>query len=183
MKIKNLSLGIVLALIGLVMLVWPSFCIKIVVIIAGIATVACGIYNLATASQYSNDKTYKKASFIKNILSILVGIVAVLCPLLLMKSFSLIWNVITYTLAIYFVIYAIFGLFLSSYTKDFNPLMRKRITFESMIFLLIAILLFVLPIGAVIETIIRIAGGVALFVGAIVVTREIIYSKNMKSVK
>ena len=100
-----------------------------------------------------------------------------------MKSVTVIWTVITYVLAVYFVIYAISGFFISSYTKDLDSEIRRRITTESMIYLLIAILLFVLPIGAVIETIIRIAGAVAIVVGAIFITKEIVYSKKMKSVK
>lgn len=183
MKLKNYFLGALLAVIGLVMLIWPTFCIKIVVILAGAATVAGGIYNLAKNSNVSEDPAFKKASFIKNIVSILIGIVAVLCPLLLMKSVTVIWTVITYVLAIYFVIYAISGFFISSYTKDLDSEFRKRITTESMIYLLIAILLFVLPIGAVVETIIRIAGAVAIVTGAVFITREIVYSKKMKSVK
>lgn len=183
MKLKNYFLGALLAVMGLVMLIWPSFCIKIVVILAGVATVATGIYNLAKTTQVSEDPAYKKASFIKNIVSILIGIIAVLCPLLLMKSVSVIWTIITYVLAIYFVIYAISGFFISSYTKDLDSEIRKRITTESLIYFLIAILLFVLPLGEIIKTIIRIAGAVAIVVGAVFITREIVYSKKMKSVK
>lgn len=183
MKLKNYFLGVLLAVIGLVMLIRPAFCIKIVVILAGAATVANGVCNLAKTTQVSEDPAYKKTSFIKNIVSILIGVIAVLCPLLLMKSVSVIWTVITYVLAVYFVIYAISGFFISSYTKDLDSEIRRRITTESMIYLLIAILLFVLPIGAVIETIIRIAGAVAIVVGAIFITKEIVYSKKMKSVK
>lgn len=183
MKFKNYFLGALLALMGLVMLIWPGFCIKIVVILAGLATVATGIYNLAKTTQVSEEPVYRKTTFIKNIISIVIGVIAVVCPLLLMKSAAFIWTVITYILAIYFVIYAILGFVISSYTKDLESEIRKRITTESIIFLLIAVILFVLPIGAVIETIIRIAGAVAIVVGAIFIIREILYSKKTKSVK
>ena len=98
MKLKNYFLGAMLAVIGLVMLIWPGFCIKIVVILAGLATIATGFYNLAKTTQVSEEAAYKKTTFIKNIISIVIGVIAVLCPLLLMKSVTVIWNVITYIL-------------------------------------------------------------------------------------
>lgn len=181
--VRNYFLAAMLAVIGLVMLIWPAFCIKIVVVLAGLATIINGIYNLINFYNFCDDKIYKKSLLIRCISSIIIGTIAVLFPIVLMKSFAAIWTVITYVLAIFFILYAGVSIFSVSMMQNVDKDLKKRITQESMIYLLIAIILFVIPIGSVIATIIRIAGIVAIVFGLLLIIRELVYSKKMNSVK
>lgn len=181
--VRNYFLAALLAVIGLVMLIWPAFCIKIVVVLAGLATIINGIYNLINFYNFCDDKIYKKSLLIRCISSIIIGTIAVLFPIVLMKSFTAIWTVITYVLAIFFILYAGVSIFSVSMMQNVDKDLKKRITQESMIYLLIAIILFVIPIGSVIATIIRIAGIAAIVFGLLLIIRELVYSKKMNSVK
>lgn len=175
---KNFFLGIIIAIISLLMIFIPNTCIKVIVILVGAATLINGIYTLVKFYDLNNDKTYKKILLIKCITGIIIGLIAVLFPIFLMKSISAIWNIITFILAFYCVVYAMAGFFSSAFVKNLDEDVRKRITSESFIYLLIAIILFVIPIGAVIETIFRIAGIVALVIAIIIIAREFTTKKD-----
>lgn len=182
-KVKNYSLAVLIALMGLVMLIWPEFCIKIVVVIAGLAVIVNGCFTLKNYYNFVDDSGYKKSLLIKCILSIVIGLVAVLFPFILMKSVAAIWTIITYVLAVFFIVYSIISIFSVSLLKDVEADFKRRVVSESIIYLLIAVILFVIPVGSVIATIFRVAGIVALVVSALMITREIFYSKKMNSVK
>lgn len=182
-KVKNYSLAVLIALMGLVMLIWPEFCIKIVVVISGLAVIVNGIFTLKNYYNFVDDSGYKKSLLIKCILSIVIGLVAVLFPFILMKSVAAIWTIITYVLAVFFIVYSIISIFSVSLLKDADADFKRRVVSESIIYLLIAVILFVIPVGSVIATIFRVAGIVALVVSALMITREIFYSKKMNSVK
>lgn len=182
-KVKNYSLAVLIALMGLVMLIWPEFCIKIVVVISGLAVIVNGIFTLKNYYNFVDDSGYKKSLLIKCILSIVIGLVAVLFPFILMKSVAAIWTIITYVLAVFFIVYSIISIFSVSLLKDVEADFKRRVISESIIYLLIAVILFVIPVGSVIATIFRVAGIVALVVSALMITREIFYSKKMNSVK
>lgn len=182
-KVKNYSLAVLIALMGLVMLIWPEFCIKIVVVISGLAVIVNGIFTLKNYYNFVDDSGYKKSLLIKCILSIVIGLVAVLFPFILMKSVAAIWTIITYVLAVFFIVYSIISIFSVSLLKDVEADFKRRVVSESIIYLLIAVILFVIPVGSVIATIFRVAGIVALVVSALMITREIFYSKKMNSVK
>lgn len=179
MKLKNFFLGGILFVIGLLMVITPSTCIKIVVILVGAATAVNGVYNFVKYYRISDDPVYKRTILIKCLTSLIVGIVAVFCPLFLMKTVSTIWTIITYVLAIYFVMFAATGFFSSSVLKSLPEQDRKRITNESFIYLLIAILLFTIPIGTIISTLFRIAGVCGLIFGLVVIVREILIQNNI----
>lgn len=182
-KVKNYSLAVLIALMGLVMLIWPEFCIKIVVVIAGLAVIVNGCFTLKNYYNFVDDSGYKKSLLIKCIMSIVIGLVAVLFPFILMKSVAAIWTIITYVLAVFFIVYSIISIFSVSLLKDVEANFKRRVVSESIIYLLIAVILFVIPVGSVIATIFRVAGIVALVVSALMITREIFYSKKMNSVK
>lgn len=182
-KIKSYCLAALIAIIGLVMLIWPEFCIKIIVVIAGLATIFNGIFTLKNYYNLCDDKLYKKSLLIKCIVSIVIGLIAVLFPLILMKSVAAIWTIITYVLAVFFIAYALSSIFTISLVSEIEGEIKKRVIFESVIYLLIAVILFVIPIGTVIATIFRVAGVVAILVAVLMIVREVIYSKKMNSVK
>ena len=181
MKIKNIFLGAILAVIGILMITIPDFCTKVIVILVGAATVVNGIYTLKNNYSLSEDPVYKKTLKIKCISSIVIGLLAVIFPIALMKSFEAIWTVITFVLAVYFTAYAVTGFFSTLFIQSLTHDDKKRITYESLIFFLIAVLLFVTPIGKIIKTFLIICGIVALVLGAVIIAREIILKKQTVS--
>lgn len=178
MKLKNLFLGLFFIVIGIIMISTPETCIKVIVFFTGIATIINGIYNLKNFLDLSDNPVYKKTLKIKSISSIIIGVLAVLFPLALMKSVEAIWTIVTFVLAVYFVFFAVAGFFSSSVDDNMDPESKKRITYESFIYFLIAILLFITPIGSIVKTLLIICGVVGLVVGAAIITKEIIYMKK-----
>ena len=83
MKTKNIVLGGVLALVGILMLAMPGTCIKAVVVIVGLAAVAFSIYNLFVVYKQTTDAEYKKVLLIKSILTFVVGLISVISPFVL----------------------------------------------------------------------------------------------------
>lgn len=178
MKLKNYILGAILGIIGLLMIIIPETCIKFVVILVGIAATANGIYSIAKYYNLNSSPIYKRTLLLKSITSIIIGIIAVLCPIILMNSISAIWTIITFILAVYSVLYALTGFFIVSFVSNLNNESRKRIATESFIYFLIAILLFIIPIGAIVQTLFRIAGIVALVLAVILIAREVVTAKK-----
>ncbi|MBR5645457.1 MAG: DUF308 domain-containing protein [Treponema sp.] len=174
MKFKNFLLGAILMVTGILMIAVPETCIKTIVIMIGAATAVNGIYTLINFYKLSDDKIYKRTVLIKCLSSVIVGIIAVLFPLLLMKTVAAIWTVITVILAIYFILFAVAGFFSSSLIRDLPDEEKKRITQESFIYLLIAVVLFIIPIGKIISTLFRIAGIAGTVIGVVIIIREII---------
>ena len=174
MKFKNFLLGAVLMVTGILMIAVPETCIKTIVIMIGAATAVNGIYTLINFYKLSDDKIYKRTVLIKCLSSVIVGIIAVLFPILLMKTVAAIWTVITVILAIYFILFAVAGFFSSSLIRDLPDEEKKRITQESFIYLLIAVVLFIIPIGKIISTLFRIAGIAGTVIGVVIIIREII---------
>ena len=174
MKVKNIILGIILAVTGILMLAIPDTCIKTIVIMLGALTAFNGVYNFINFYKLSNETIYRRTMIIKCLSSVIVGIVAVLFPLLLMKTVAAIWTVITIILAVYFVLFAVAGFFSSSLIKDLSVEDKKRITQESFIYLLIAVVLFIIPVGKIISTLFRIAGVAGTVIGLVIIVKEII---------
>jgi uncharacterized membrane protein HdeD (DUF308 family) len=174
MKFKNFLLGAILTVTGILMIAIPETCIKTIVIMIGAATAINGIYTLINFYKLSDDKIYKRTVLVKCLSSVIVGIVAVLFPLLLMKTVAAIWTVITIILAVYFVLFAVAGFFSSSLIKDLSVEDKKRITQESFIYLLIAVVLFIIPVGKIISTLFRIAGVAGTVIGLVIIVKETI---------
>ena len=80
MKRWYLFSGIVAALLGLLIIIFPSFWIKLVVIMIGLAAIAYGIYSLKFTKAISEDMSYRRMIIINCIVSIVAGVMAVLFP-------------------------------------------------------------------------------------------------------
>jgi len=178
MKLKNIMLGAVIAVIGILMITIPEFCIRVIVILVGAAAFVNGIYSLKKYYNLSDEPAYKKTLKIKCISSIIIGILAVCFPLLLMKSFEAIWTVVTFVLAVYFVLFSLTGFFAPVIVPSLSNEDKKRITYESIIYFLFAVLLFITPIGSIIKTLFIILGIAGLVLGAVVIAKEIIEAKS-----
>lgn len=172
MKIKNLILGSILFIAGLFMAILPKLCMKIIVIIVGIYAIANGCISLISLKKSDSNEKYKKTILIKNLLSILIGVFAVICPFVLLKTFAGIWTFVSYLLAVCLVGFSITGFVSASMLSDENSELKKRITSESFISLLIAILMFVIPIEPIMTTAFIVIGIIAIIIGLIFITIE-----------
>lgn len=178
MKVKNIFLGIILAVMGILMITIPETCINVIVILVGAATLVNGIYSLKKYYNLSDEPVYKKTLLAKCISSIIIGILAVFFPLALMNTFTAIWTVITFVLAVYLLLFAFTGFFSSLFIPGLSDDDKKRITYESFIYFIIAVLLFITPIGSIIKTLFIICGIVALVLGVVVIAKEVILQKR-----
>lgn len=178
MKTKNIILGAVLAIIGIVMIAIPDACIKAVVVIVGAAAVAFSVYNLLVVYKQSQDAAFKKTLLIKSIITFVVGLISVICPFVLVKTVAAIWKIISIVLAVYLILYAGLSVYSSAKLRAAFPEESKRLIFEALIFVAIAILLIIIPIESFGRAFVRIVGLGGLIIGLVMVAVEIVVNKR-----
>ena len=181
MKTKNIILGAVLAVIGIIMAAVPETCIKAAVVLVGAAAVAFSVYNLFVVYKQSEDAAFKKTLLIKSICTFIVGLVAVICPFVLYKAIEIIWTVISIVRAVYLILYAGLSVYSSAKLRSNFPLESKRLIFESLIFVAIAVLLIIIPIDTFGPAFVRTVGLGGLLVGLIMIIVEIVVNKRTSS--
>ena len=103
MKRWYLFSGILAAVLGLLVIIFPSFWIKLVVVMIGLAAVGYGIYCLKFTKVLSEDTGYRRTILIKGIVSIVAGAMAVLFPLAIGGAA---WTAMIWVLIIYLMISA-----------------------------------------------------------------------------
>lgn len=162
MKSNNWLFGAGLAVLGLLLIIFPAFWIKLVVIILGLSSIAYGIYNLKITKLISNDDFYKKIILIRSGASITIGVLAVVFPLAIGEAM---WSAMIYILAIYLILAAAIGFYSVSLLKDAG-IDRKRYIFENLFLVIAAVLLFLIGPKNLGEAIIRIVGIAGFLVGA-----------------
>ena len=178
MKTKNIILGAVLAVIGILMAAVPETCIKAAVVLVGAAAVAFSVYNLLVVYKQSEDAAFKKTLLIKSICTFIVGLVAVICPFVLFKTVEIIWKIVSLVLAVYLILYAGLSVYSSAKLRSSFPVESRRLIFEALIFVAIAVLLIIIPIESFGRNFVRIIGFGGLLVGLIMIIVEIIVSKR-----
>ena len=178
MKTKNIILGAVLAVIGILMAAVPDTCIKAAVVLVGAAAVAFSVYNLFVVYKQSQDAVFKKTLLIKSICTFIVGLIAVISPFVLFKTIEIIWKIVSIALAVYLILYAGFSVYSSAKLRSSFPLESRRLIFESLIFVAIAVLLIIIPIESFGRNFVRIIGLGGLLIGLIMIIVEIIVSKR-----
>ena len=178
MKTKNIILGAVLAVIGILMVAIPDACIKAVVVLVGAAAVAFSVYNLLVVYKQSEDAVFKKTILIKGIVTFVVGLVAVICPFVLVKTVAAIWKIISIVLAVYLILYGGVSVYSSAKLRAEFPLESRRLIFEALICVAIAVLLIIIPIESFGRAFVRIVGLGGLLVGLIMIVVEIVVSKR-----
>ncbi|MCQ2588277.1 MAG: DUF308 domain-containing protein [Treponema sp.] len=180
MKIKNLILGSILFIAGLFMAILPKFCMKIIVIIVGAYMVFSGCVNLAGLKKSENSEKYRKTVIIRNLITILIGLLAIICPFVLLKTFAGIWTFVSYLLAVCLVGFSISGFFSASMLSNEKSDLKKRITSESFISLLIAVLMFIIPIESIMTTAFIVIGIAVIIIGLIFITIEVLRISKAK---
>ena len=154
MNKKNIAVGVVLFLLGLLVMIFPLFWIKVAVITLGLAAIAYGIYSLVGTKKLFENSKYEKTILIKSIISIITGLLAVVLPLAIA---GIMWNIMIYILVVYMIISAVLGFYSVSLLND-TGIDRKRYIVENSGLLLGAIILLLIPSKSLGPLLIRIIG-------------------------
>ena len=175
MKRWYLFSGIMSAILGLLVIIFPSFWIKLVVVIIGLAAIAYGIYCLKFTKAISDDISYRRTIIIKSIVSIIAGLMAVLFPLAIGGAA---WTAMIWVLIIYLLISAAFGFYAAALIKD-SGVERKRYIIENLLLLAIAVVLILISPRALGNAIIRLIGIVVLVGGLGLILFDVFAGKNV----
>lgn len=149
-----IGIGILTIVIGLMLLIAPKECIKVIVIALGIASIINGIYNLISLRNLVADPDYTKLITVRGIVSIVIGALALFLPLFIA---GVIWTVMIYILAVYLLASALLELYGTTKMKQAG-IDTKPYIGEFIGSILLAIILFLLPaeIGTVLVRILGI---------------------------
>lgn len=166
MKKWSKFLGGILAALGILVVIFPAFWIKIIVVLLGAAAVVYGIYNILVTKKVFENSRFTNVILVKSIVSIMVGTLAVVVPLAFVNT---IWKVMMYILAVYLIVAGVMGFYSVTLLKD-SSIDRKKYVWENLILFVVAVLLFLISpekLGTAIVRIIGvatfIAGGIMLF--------------------
>lgn len=174
MKRWYLFSGILAALLGLLVIIFPSFWIKLVVVIIGLAAIAYGVYCLKFTKALSDDIYYRRTILIKSIVSIIAGVMAVLFPLAIGGAA---WTAMIWVLIIYLLASAAIGFYAAALLKD-SGVERKRYIIENLLLLAVAVVLILISPRALGNAIIRLIGIVVLVAGIALILFDVLTSKN-----
>lgn len=174
MKRWYLFSGILAALLGLLVIIFPSFWIKLVVVIIGLAAIAYGVYCLKFTKALSDDIYYRRTILIKSIVSIIAGVMAVLFPLAIGGAA---WTAMIWVLIIYLLASAAIGFYAAALLKD-SGVERKRYIIENLLLLAVAVVLILISPRALGNAIIRLIGIVVLIAGIALILFDVLTSKN-----
>ena len=93
---KNITTGVLLVAVGLLVLLNPETCIKVLIILLGAFSVVKGIYDLAKMRSVSDDDVYKRVLVVESLVSILIGIAALVAPFALFNTVQEIVRIMLY---------------------------------------------------------------------------------------
>ncbi|MBQ1711277.1 MAG: DUF308 domain-containing protein [Treponema sp.] len=167
--------GILLAVLGLLLIIFPTFWVKLVVILLGIGSIGYGIYSLKYTKSLYKDTHYERSILIKSIISIAIGFLVVVFPLFFAKAA---WSVMMWILIMYLIATAVLGFYAASLLKD-TGIERKRYFIENIILLVIAIALILLSPEALGKVIIRIVGIASMVLGLGLVIYDLASKKDV----
>lgn len=174
MKRWYLFSGILAALLGLLVIIFPSFWIKLVVIMIGLAAIAYGIYCLKFTKELSEDAGYRRTILIKGIVSIIAGVMAVLFPLAIGGAA---WTAMIWVLIIYLLASAAIGFYAAALLKD-SGIERKRYIIENLLLLAAAVILILISPRSLGNAIIRLIGIVTLIAGVALILFDVFSNRG-----
>lgn len=111
MRKAYISTGILSAVIGLLMIFAPEACIRVTVIVLGIAAIVNGLYNAVYVRRLLDDEYFGRVALVRGIASIVVGAAAVALPLALAGA---VWTVMLYLLGAYLLLAALAEIYLTA---------------------------------------------------------------------
>ena len=174
MKRLYLFSGIMAAILGLLVIFFPAFWIKLVVIVIGLAAVAYGIYSLKFTKIISDDSSYRRTILIKSIVSIIAGVMSVLFPLAIGGAA---WTAMIWILIFYLMLSAAAGFYAAALLKD-SGVERKRYIIENLLLLAIAVVLILLSPRDLGMAIIRLIGVVVLVGGIALIMFDVLSNRG-----
>ena len=180
MKRWYLYAGIFLAVIGILIVVFPVFWVRLVVWMFGLASCAYGVYmirftrNIFDGSDFDGSSFYKTIILVKSIVSIIVGLMAMIFPLAF--GFSA-WTAVFWLLIIYLFLAAIAGFYAASLLKD-SGIDRKKYYLENLALIGSAVILIILSPKTLGQAIIRIIGIINIIAGIALALYDIFSFKS-----
>ena len=174
MKRWYLFSGILAALLGLLVIIFPAFWIKLVVVILGLAAIAYGIYSLKITKVISDELNYRRTILIKSIVSIVTGLMAVLFPLAIGGAA---WTAMIWLLIFYLLISAAAGFYAAALLKD-SGVERKRYIIENLLLLAAAVVLILISPRSLGNAIIRLIGIVVLVAGLALILFDVFSARG-----
>ena len=174
MKRWYLFSGILAALLGLLVIIFPAFWIKLVVVILGLAAIAYGIYSLKITKVISDELNYRRTILIKSIVSIVAGLMAVLFPLAIGGAT---WTAMIWLLIFYLLISAAAGFYAAALLKD-SGVERKRYIIENLLLLAAAVVLILISPRSLGNAIIRLIGIVVLVAGLALILFDVFSARG-----
>jgi len=160
---NKLGLSLLVAVVGLLMLVSPQTFIAMAVIILGVAAVVDGVFIMVTTRNLILDPEYRLMMTIRGVMSIVVGTICVVLPLIVA---AIAYKFMAYVIAVYLFISA--GLQIYGITKlHRNGIMIKQSIIETVISVILALVLLIIPAETAGSIIVRICGIVLLAAGLI----------------
>lgn len=178
MKRWYLFSGILAALLGLLVIIFPAFWIKLVVVILGLAAIAYGIYTLKITKVISDDINYRRTILIKSIVSIVAGAMAVLFPLAIGGAA---WTAMIWLLIFYLLVSAAAGFYAAALLKD-SGVERKRYIIENLLLLAGAVVLILISPRSLGNAIIRLIGIVVLVAGVALILFDVFSARGQVEV-
>lgn len=169
MKKWNIWSGSLLTVLGLLVIIFPKFWSRVIVISLGIGAIVYGIYNLKITKALSNNSNYNKTILIRGIASIVIGVVVIVCPFF-MES---LWKVMVWVLIIYLIISSCLGFYSAALLKD-TGIDRKKYVFENIGLLVLAIVLILITPENLRNMLLIIAGIIAMVVGVVIIVFAVI---------
>lgn len=174
MKRWYLFSGILATLLGLLVIIFPAFWIKLVVVILGLAAIAYGIYSLKITKVISDELNYRRTILIKSIVSIVAGLMAVLFPLAIGGAA---WTAMIWLLIFYLLISAAAGFYAAALLKD-SGVERKRYIIENLLLLAAAVVLILISPRSLGNAIIRLIGIVVLVAGLALILFDVFSARG-----
>ncbi len=160
---NKFGLSLLVSVTGLLMLVSPETFIAMVVIILGVAAVVNGVFIMVTTRNLIYDPEYRLMMTVRGIMSIVVGAAAVLIPLVIA---AIAWKVMAYVIAFYLLVSSVLEIY--GITKlHRNGIMIKQSVVETVVSLILAVVLFIIPAKTAGNVIVGICGAILLVAGII----------------
>ena len=158
---NKLFLGFMTAALGLFLLISPDTFISFFVILLGLAAIIDGVFILAATRDLIIDPQYKLIVTVRGVLSLVVGLLAVVLPVAVA---AVVWKAMAYTLAIYLLVSV--GMQLYTITKlHRNGIMIRQSLIEVASSLVLALVLFIIPVQEAEHFFVRLFGIVLLVIG------------------
>lgn len=164
MNKTNFIFAILVAIVGLAALIFPSSFMGVIIVLLGAASVIDGIFDLVKIFRLTHEKRVRYVALVHAIISIILGLIAVICPLTCAAAINSLINVFAVILGIYLILSAISKIYLAVVLVSLEIKPKVLIT-EIIISFVLAIILFLLPQNFG-NWVVRIAGIIIFLCGA-----------------